>query len=126
MTLLILEPEIYLAESLLGNLEEAGYECTISTEIPKDRADFDVILISSNLYDNACETFIKKHAHSSIIIMLVSYANDDTIKKPISVGAKDCVLKPFSTDEILRKIAHYHEFAKIQKAPHKEARIFMR
>ena len=115
MTLLILEPEIYLAESLLGKLEEAGYECTISTEIPKDRADFDVILISSNLYDNACETFIKKHANGSIIIMLVSYANDDTIKKPISAGAKECVLKPFSTDEILRKIAHYHEFAKIQK-----------
>lgn len=115
MTLLILEPEIYLAESLSGKLDEAGYECSIATEIPKEKVDYDVILIASKLYDDACEVFIKRHSTNSIIIMMVTYTNDNTVNKPMLIGAKDYVIKPFSTDELMRKISHYHEFAKIKK-----------
>lgn len=115
MKLLILEPELYLTESLLGKLDELGYECNTATEIPKEKVDYDVILIASSLYNTDCEHFIKKHSNNAIIIMMVTYANDDTVNKPILMGAKDYVIKPFSTDDILRKISHYNEFAKIKK-----------
>ncbi len=115
MKLLILEPELYLAESLSSKLDELGYECNMSTEIPKEKVDYDVILIASSLYNNDCESFIKKHGNKAIIIMMVTYANDDTVNKPILMGAKDYVIKPFSTDDLLRKISHYSEFAKIKK-----------
>ncbi|MDL0080680.1 response regulator [Helicobacter zhangjianzhongii] len=111
MKLLILENEVYLAQSIAGKLSDVGYECTISQNIPKERVDYHAILISSNIYNQNCEFFIRQHS-DSIIIMMISYISDDTVSKPLLAGARDYVLKPFMIDELVRKIRHYNEFAK--------------
>lgn len=114
MKLLILENEVYLAQSIAGKLSDAGYECTISQSIPKERVDYHAILISSNIYNQNCEFFIKQHS-DSIIIMMISYISDDTVSKPLLAGARDYVLKPFMIDELVRKIRHYNEFAETKR-----------
>lgn len=111
MKLLILENEVYLAQSIADKLSDVGYECTISQNIPKERVDYHAILISSNIYNQNCEFFIRQHS-DSIIIMMISYISDDTVSKPLLAGARDYVLKPFMIDELVRKIRHYNEFAK--------------
>lgn len=111
MKLLILENEVYLAQSIAGKLSDVGYECTVSQNIPKERVDYHAILISSNIYNQNCEFFIRQHS-DSIIIMMISYISDDTVSKPLLAGARDYVLKPFMIDELVRKIRHYNEFAK--------------
>lgn len=113
MKLLILENEVYLAQSIAGKLSDAGYECTISQSIPKERVDYHAILISSTIYNQNCEFFIKQHS-DSIIIMMISYISDDTVSKPLLAGARDYVLKPFMIDELVRKIRHYNEFAEMK------------
>lgn len=114
MKLLILENEVYLAQSIAGKLSDAGYECTISQSIPKERVSYHAILISSNIYNQNCEFFIKQHS-DSIIIMMISYISDDTVSKPMLAGARDYVLKPFMIDELVRKIRHYNEFAETKR-----------
>lgn len=114
MKLLILENEVYLAQSIAGKLSDAGYECTISQSIPKERVSYHAILISSNIYNQNCEFFIKQHS-DSIIIMMISYISDDTVSKPLLAGARDYVLKPFMIDELMRKIRHYNEFAETKR-----------
>lgn len=114
MKLLILENEVYLAQSIAGKLSDAGYECTISQSIPKERVSYHAILISSNIYNQNCEFFIKQHS-DSIIIMMISYISDDTVSKPLLAGARDYVLKPFMIDELVRKIRHYNEFAETKR-----------
>lgn len=114
MKLLILENEAYLAQSIAGKLNDVGYECVISQSVPVDKVDFHVILISSNIYNQNCEQFIKRHP-DAIIIMMISYISDDTVSKPMLAGAKDYVLKPFMIDELVRKIHHYNEYAQMQK-----------
>ena len=114
MKLLILENEVYLAQSIAGKLSDAGYECTISQSIPKERVSYHAILISSNIYNQNCEFFIRQHS-DSIIIMMISYISDDTVSKPLLAGARDYVLKPFMIDELVRKIRHYNEFAETKR-----------
>lgn len=114
MKLLILENEVYLAQSIAGKLNDVGYECTISQSIPTEPVSYHAILISSNIYNPACESFIKQNSHS-IIIMMISYISDDTVSKPMIAGAKDYVLKPFMIDELVRKLHHYREFVDMQK-----------
>lgn len=114
MKLLILENEVYLAQSIAGKLNDVGYECTISQSVPTEPVSYHAILISSNIYSPACESFIKQNAHS-IIIMMISYISDDTVSKPMLAGAKDYVLKPFMIDELVRKLHHYREFVEMQK-----------
>ncbi len=114
MKLLILENETYLAQSIAGKLNDVGYECVIAQTIPTEKVDYHAILISSNIYNQNCEQFIRRHSNS-IIIMMISYISDDTVSKPILAGARDYVLKPFMIDELVRKIRHYHEYSQAKK-----------
>jgi len=107
--LLILENEIYLAQSIVAHFREVGYECIVSQQIPVDNNKYDVMLISSSFYDEQCENFIRNNA-DAIIIMMISYINESTVNNPIMAGAKDYILKPFIIDELIRKINHYQEF----------------
>ncbi len=115
MKLLILENETYLAQSIAGKLDEIGYECIIAQDIPTEVVNYDAILISSDIYDANCEQFIKNNA-DSIIIMMISYINDETVNKPILAGARDYILKPFMIDELARKINHYQTFNKMKSS----------
>ena len=112
MRVLIIENETYLAQSIANKLASHGYICTIQSSIYETKDHYDVILLASNTCGDNYENFIQNHK-KSIIIMLVSYINDDTITKPIKLGACDYILKPFMIDELVRKIAHYQNYKEV-------------
>ncbi len=116
MKILIIENEIYLAQSIATKLGELGHTCEMCTST-KDAIksnNYDVVLLSTNIngqdFNPVIETF-----KNSIIILMVSYISNDTVSKPLSAGAKDYILKPFMIEELIRKIDHYQDYEKLKK-----------
>jgi response regulator of citrate/malate metabolism len=116
LKILIIENEIYLAQSIATKLSELGHVCELctSTRDAIKSTNYDVVLLSTNIngqdFNPVIETFKK-----SIVILMVSYISNDTVSKPLSAGAKDYILKPFMIEELIRKINHYRDFEKLQK-----------
>ncbi|WP_455755582.1 response regulator [Sulfurimonas sp.] len=116
MKILIIENEIYLAQSIATKLGELGHVCEMCTST-KDAIksnNYDVVLLSTNIngqdFNPVIETF-----KSSIVILMVSYISNDTVSKPLAAGAKDYILKPFMIEELVRKIDHYQDYEKLKK-----------
>ena len=108
---LILEDDIYLAEKVSSKLQDDGYivnHYASFLEVDSTKT-YDTVLLSTNIPVGDTNEIIKKYLGSTIIL-LVSYVSDATVTRPLKAGANDYVLKPFSIDELLRKIRHYEEF----------------
>ncbi len=116
LKILIIENEIYLAQSIATKLGELGHVCEMctSTRDAIKSNNYDVVLLSTNIngqdFNPVIDTFKK-----SIIILMVSYISNDTVSKPLSAGAKDYILKPFMIEELVRKIDHYQDYDKLKK-----------
>jgi len=116
LRILIIENEVYLAQSIATKLSELGHICEMCTST-RDAIKsniYDVVLLSTNIngqdFSPIIDTFKK-----SIIILMVSYISNDTVSKPLSAGAKDYILKPFMIEELIRKINHYQDYEKLKK-----------
>jgi len=116
MKILIIENEIYLAQSIATKLGELGHICEMCTST-KDAIksnNYDVVLLSTNIngqdFNPVIETFKR-----SIVILMVSYISNDTVSKPLAAGAKDYILKPFMIEELIRKIDHYQDYERLKK-----------
>ncbi len=115
MKILIIENEIYLAQSIATKLGELGHTCEMCTST-KDAikgSSYDVVLLSTNINGQDFTPVIQSFK-KSIIILMVSYISNDTVSKPLTLGAKDYILKPFMIEELVRKINHYQEFEKLK------------
>jgi len=116
MKILIIENEVYLAQSIATKLGELGHTCEMctSTRDAIGSNNYDVVLLSTNIngqdFTPVIETF-----KNSIVILMVSYISNDTVSKPLSAGAKDYILKPFMIEELVRKIDHYQDYEKLKK-----------
>ena len=117
MKILIVEDEIYLAQSIAGKLIDFGHECDIFAAV-NDALDqesrYDVVLLSTNLSGQDFYPVIEKFA-GDIILLMVSYISNDTVTTPLKAGAHDYIQKPFMIEELIRKINHYHGFKQLQK-----------
>lgn len=114
MLVLIVENEIYLAQSISAKLSEIGYQCDIAATTNEALNDkrYDVVLLSTNVAGQDFYPVIERYK-KSIIIMLINYVSSDTVTAPIKAGANDYILKPFMMDELLRKIDHFREFERL-------------
>ena len=116
MKILIIENEVYLAQSIATKLGELGHTCEMctSTRDAIKSNNYDVVLLSTNIngqdFNPLIETF-----KNSIVILMVSYISNDTVSKPLSAGAKDYILKPFMIEELIRKIDHYQDYERLKK-----------
>lgn len=108
MRVLIVENEIYLAQSIAAKLADFGYDCEIAHSYKEalDSKNFDVILLSTGIIGQDFYPVIKKHSNS-IIILLISYISNDTVSNPIKSGASDYIQKPFMMEELIRKIKFF-------------------
>ena len=116
MKILIVENEIYLAQSIASKLMEIGHLCEIATSIKDALKDekYDAILLSTNISGQNFYPVIEKH-RSSIIILMISYISNDTVTNPIKAGACDYIQKPFMIEELIRKLQHLSDFKKLKK-----------
>ncbi|MRI83730.1 MAG: hypothetical protein C6I00_04845 [Nitratiruptor sp.] len=115
MRVLIVENEIYLAQSIASKLSEKGYSCEIAASIHDalQEGEFDVILLSTNINGQDFYPIIQRY-RESIIILLVSYISQDTVSDPLRAGANDYILKPFMIEELIRKIEHFVQFQQLK------------
>jgi len=116
MKILIVENEIYLAQSIASKLMEIGHLCEIATSIKDALKDekYDAILLSTNISGQNFYPVIEKH-RSSIIILMISYISNDTVTNPIKAGACDYIQKPFMIEELIRKLQHLSDYKNLKK-----------
>ena len=115
MKIIIVENEMYLAQSISSKLSENGFETEIFSSTKEAiKSNGDVYLLSTNLPGQDTSPLIKKFKEK-IIILMVSYINNDTVGEPLKLGAKDYIVKPFMIEELLRKIEHYQEYQNLKK-----------
>lgn len=112
MKTLIIENEIYLAQSISTKLSSLGYDCHIINQVDKElENDYDIILLSSSVENFT--SVIERHKNS-IIILLVNYISQATVTNPIKLGASDYIQKPFMIEELIRKISHFQDHKRIK------------
>ncbi len=115
MKIIIVENELYLAQSIASKLGENGFETEIFSSIKEAmKSNGDVYLLSTNLPGQNTSPLITQFK-DKIIILMVSYINNDTVGEPLKLGAKDYIVKPFMIEELLRKIEHYQEYQDLKK-----------
>jgi DNA-binding NtrC family response regulator len=115
MKIIIVENELYLAQSIASKLGENGFETEIYSSIKEAmQSHGDVYLLSTNLPGQNCSPLITQFK-DKIVILMVSYINNDTVGEPLKLGAKDYIVKPFMIEELMRKIEHYQEYQNLKK-----------
>lgn len=113
MRVLIVENELYLAQSISNKLGAMNYHCDIVSSVSQaPNAHYDVLLLSTNIANFA--QLVSLYS-KSIVILMVSYISVDTVVEPLRLGACDYVQKPFMVEELVRKIKHYQDFAALQR-----------
>jgi len=115
LNILIIENEIYLAQSISARLLELEHTCDICISLEENIKDehYDIVLLSTNINGQDFGSIIKKY-ENSIVILMVSYVSSHTVSIPLSLGAKDYLIKPFLIDDLIRKIDHYVDY-EVQK-----------
>ncbi len=116
MKITIIENELYLAQSIAAKLGQTGYETEVFSSVKEamNTSTGDVFLLSTNLPGQNFNSLITKYKEK-IIILMVSYINNDTVAAPLKLGANDYIVKPFIIEELQRKIEHYKEFQTLKK-----------
>jgi DNA-binding NtrC family response regulator len=115
MNIIIVENELYLAQSIQNNLSEklkATCEIYGSYNEVMDK-DADVFIVNTNLQGNL-DNFIKEKK-DKIIILLVPYVTYSNVTHPINLGADDYLQKPFTIEELIRKIKHLREYYRLKE-----------
>ncbi len=115
MKIIIIENELYLAQSIASKLTEHNFQIEIYRS-PKEamHTQGDVYLLSTHIPGQSISPLISKYK-DKIIILMVNYINNDTVGDPLKWGAKDYILKPFRIEELFRKIEHYKEYQQLKQ-----------
>ncbi len=116
MKILIVENELYLAQSISAKLTEMGHVCDSASSV-KDaikEEEFDAILLSTNISGQNFYPVIE-HYKNSIVILMVSYVSNDTVSGPLKAGANDYIVKPFMIEELVRKLDHLQDYIVFKK-----------
>lgn len=115
MKIIIVENEIYLAQSIASKLHEHGYETEIFSSVKEAiTSNADVYLLSTNMPGQNPAPLITA-CKDKIIILMVNYINNDTVGEPLELGAKDYIVKPFMLEDLMRKIEHYNEYQALKQ-----------
>jgi len=115
MKIIIVENELYLAQSIASKLNENNLETEIYSSVKEAmQTKGDVYLLSTNIPGQDSAPLIKAF-NDKIIILMVNYINNDTVSLPLKLGAKDYIVKPFMMEELFRKIQHYQEYQNLKK-----------
>jgi DNA-binding NtrC family response regulator len=115
MKIAIVENELYLAQSISTKLDQYNYETEVySSANDALNSNANIFLISTTMPGQGHMKLIEKFK-DKIIILMVSYINNDTVGRPLKKGANDYIVKPFVIEELVRKIEHYYEYKQLKK-----------
>jgi len=82
MKIIIIENELYLAQSIAGKLAEYNFETEIYSSVKDAMNKYaDIYLLSTNLPGQNFMPLIEKHKDRNVLLM-VNYINNDTVSEP--------------------------------------------
>ncbi len=115
MKIVIVESELYLAQSIASKLSEENFDVETYSSI-KDALESsgDVYLLSTSISGQSCMPVVKKF-RDKIVILMVNYINNDTVGEPMRQGAHDYIVKPFMIEDLIRKIEHHRKVCLLEK-----------
>jgi len=115
MKITIVENELYLAQSIQNNLsEKISAKCEIYASYDEAlESDADIYIVNTNLNGNIEKLIEAKK--EKIIILLAPYVTYTSVTHPIQLGADDYLQKPFSIEELIRKIIHLREYYSLKE-----------
>ena len=115
MKIIIVENELYLSQSIASKLNENNFDTEIFSSIKEAmQSNGDIYLLSTNMPGQDTTPLIKMFK-DKIIILMVNYINNDTVSRPLELGAKDYIVKPFMIEELIRKVSHYQDVQQLKK-----------
>jgi DNA-binding NtrC family response regulator len=116
MKIIIIESELYLAQSIAAKLSEHNFETEIYSSI-KDamHSDGDTYLLSTSISGQSCMPIVQKFKEK-VIILMVNYINNDTVGEPMRNGAHDYIVKPFMIEDLMRKIEHHRIVCMLERS----------
>jgi len=116
MKIIIVESELYLAQSIASKLNEENFEVETYSSI-KDalESNGEVYLLSTSISGQSCMPVVKKF-RDKIVILMVNYINNDTVGEPMRHGAHDYIVKPFMIEDLIRKIEHHRKVCRLEKS----------
>jgi len=119
MKIIIVENELYLAQSIQNNLSaKLNAKCEIFASYDEAmETEGDVFIVNTNLQGNIEKLIEAKK--DKIIILLAPYVTYSNVTQPIQMGADDYLQKPFSIEELLRKIVHLKEYYSLKNKTQK-------
>ena len=87
MNILIIENEIYLAQSIASKLSDLSHNCDISSSTKEGLRGlaYDVVLLSTNISGQDIYPVIEAYK-DAVVILMVSYVSNDTVSKPLAAG----------------------------------------
>jgi len=112
VSILVIDDDEGMCETLSDILEVTGYEVTIANdgyqalEVAKEKK-IDISLIDIKMPGiNGVETFkeMKKFSPDTYVIMMTAYAVEDLIEEAIQEGVNTILYKPLNIEEILDSI----------------------
>ncbi len=121
--ILIVDDEADIALILKLQLEDAGYETTRARDGVEaleivDRESFSLILLDIKL-PKLDGIRVLEHLgpalHETAVIMMTAHGNEDVAVESMKKGALDYIAKPFSSEDLLKKIERTLEFNRTRK-----------
>jgi len=111
--ILIADDEPFISKSLGFILRKEGYEVVVASDgeealLEAERARpklifLDVVMPKMNGYE-VCRKLRASYGREVYIIMLTGKGEEESIERAFEAGADECLTKPFSPSEILRKV----------------------
>ena len=111
MVITIIEKEVLSNQNTIYVLKKSGYEVELFDCIHMAMRDStgDIYLLSTMYAPLEIQNFIFKFQNKTVLL-LASHNNNDSINIPLSLGAKDYLMKPVNEDVLLHKVEHYANF----------------
>jgi hypothetical protein len=116
MIITIIEKEILSNQSTINILKKLKYNVEFFDSIDKAMIEGtgDIYLLSTVFSPIEIRNFIIKFKDNPILL-LVHHQNNESINIPLSLGAKDYLMKPVNLDILIHKIKHYEMYDAIKK-----------
>lgn len=109
-SILILDQQQVVCDSLAMVLREEGYRCYIAFDAVEARTiirsqSIDLMIVDSQLLDrNGLFSFLQLRYPAIKIILMSSYVEIEVTQKALMAGAHDFVMKPLDFTELIDKV----------------------
>ncbi len=116
MVITIIEKEILSNQSSIYTLKKAGYEVELfdCINMAMRESSGDMYLLSTVFSPMEIESFILKFQNKPILL-LVNHKSSESLTIPLTLGAKDYLMKPVDVDILVHKVKHYEMYDALEK-----------